>query len=514
MTSAPKKFLFTLLKLIAAAVVLIAAAYFTDCSFSQFWARRSHLTDIVFEMIPPDFSYLPKILAPLFATLQMSVTGTFLGAAFALILAPLCASNLGSPKSISFVLRILVQLLRSFPALILALMATFIFGLGTFAGTVAITIYTFAIMTRLTYEDIESTHMGPHQALCTMGASSARAYFRAVVPEISPSYLTNALYLLETNVRHSSILGYVGAGGLGLILNEKVSWLEFSKVGMILLTLFIAVCIIEVLSSFLTEIVRSERKIPRLALRLIILSVSALFVFCTLTLDPPDFSHTSLSLVANMFSGFIHPDLEFFFQTGSGGLFYLLLETLAISLVGTFIGALIAAPLSFLSTSRLVPMLFAVFFRALIAAIRSVPFLIYGLIFIRVSGPGAFTGVLTLAMCSVGLLSKRFTEAIESLDFRAYNALSDMGVPLLLRIRHTILVQLAPVFAGAVLYRFDVNIREASVLGLVGAGGIGAPLIFAMNHYAWPQAGSIFIGLVILVWIIDHLSSHLRKRLY
>ena len=213
MTSAPKKFLFTLLKLIAAAVVLIAAAYFTDCSFSQFWARRSHLTDIVFEMIPPDFSYLPKILAPLFATLQMSVTGTFLGAAFALILAPLCASNLGSPKSVSFVLRILVQLLRSFPALILALMATFIFGLGTFAGTVAITIYTFAIMTRLTYEDIESTHMGPHQALCAMGASSARAYFRAVVPEISPSYLTNALYLLETNVRHSSILGYVGAGG-------------------------------------------------------------------------------------------------------------------------------------------------------------------------------------------------------------------------------------------------------------------------------------------------------------
>lgn len=120
-------------------------------------------------------------------------------------------------------------------------------------------------MTRLTYEDIESTHMGPHQPLCAMGASSARAYFRAVVPEISPSYLTNALYLLETNVRHSSILGYVGAGGLGLILNEKVSWLEFSKVGMILLTLFIAVCIIEVLSSFLTEIVRSERKIPRLA---------------------------------------------------------------------------------------------------------------------------------------------------------------------------------------------------------------------------------------------------------
>ena len=77
-------------------------------------------------------------------------------------------------------------------------------------------------------------------------------------------------------------------------------------------------------------------------------------------------------------------------------------------------------------------------------AIRSVPFLIYGLIFIRVAGPGPFTGVLTLGVCSVGLLSKRFTEAIESLDFRAYHALESMGVPLLLRIRYAVLPQLLP----------------------------------------------------------------------
>lgn len=111
-------------------------------------------------------------------------------------------------------------------------------------------------------------------------------------------------------------------------------------------------------------------------------------------------------------------------------------------------------------------------------------------------------------------MSKRFTEAIDTLDFRAYGALACMGVPLLLRIRYAVIPQLAPVFASAVLYRFDVNIREASVLGLVGAGGIGAPLVFAMNHYAWQQAGAILLGLVILVFIIDRISLRLRKSLH
>ena len=111
----------------------------------------------------------------------------------------------------------------------------------------------------------------------------------------------------------------------------------------------------------------------------------------------------------------------------------------------------------------------------------------------------------------MGLLSKRFTEAIEALDFRAYHALEAMGVPLLLRIRYAVLPQLLPAFASAVLSRFDVNIREASVLGLVGAGGIGAPLIFAMNHYNWPEAGAIALGLILLVWVIDRLSAAVRR---
>ena len=127
-------------------------------------------------------------------------------------------------------------------------------------------------------------------------------------------------------------------------------------------------------------------------------------------------------------------------------------------------------------------------------------------------GPGSFTGVLTLAVCSVGLLCKRFTEAIDTLDFRAYHALEAMGTPKLSCVRHAALPQLVPQFFSAWLYRFDVNIREASALGLAGAGGIGALLILALNQYAWHDVSTLALGMIALSWLVDLVSAFCRRR--
>ena len=133
-------------------ILFFLAANFTDCDLVTFWKRRNHLTDLVVDMIPPDFSYIQKILLPLFYTIQMSVTERYLHC-HALLLSPFGAANLGFPAVIRRILRIVIQILRSFPALILALTATFLFGLGTLQVLFAITLYTFAIMAKLTYED-------------------------------------------------------------------------------------------------------------------------------------------------------------------------------------------------------------------------------------------------------------------------------------------------------------------------------------------------------------------------
>ena len=296
---------------------------YTQCDPVLFWKRRSHITDLLSGMFPMDFAYIPHILTPLFYTIQMSVTGTVIGSVLACILAPACAGSMDFPKWIRYVLRFLIQILRSFPALILALCATFLFGLGTFAGTFAITLYTFAIMTRLTYQDMEAASPLAYQALRTMGVSRFPAYIHGLFPEIAPSFFTNALYMLETNVRHSSILGYVGAGGIGLLLNEKISWLEYEKVGSILLVLFLAVFIIENLSRYLAALIRKECTLKKKYIKLLLFLLTALFIVCTITLSPPDFGRTSLQTMKNMFSGFLSPDWSFFFSTKKDGLFTL-----------------------------------------------------------------------------------------------------------------------------------------------------------------------------------------------
>lgn len=109
--------------------------------------------------------------------------------------------------------------------------------------------------------------------------------------------------------------------------------------------------------------------------------------------------------------------------------------------------------------------------------------------FIRVTGPGPFAGLLTMSLCSIGMISKMFIESIEDLDTKILESLDAAGCTMFQKIRYGILSQLFPDFMSTLIYRFDMNLRDATVLGLVGAGGIGAPLIFAMSAYKWNQDG-------------------------
>ena len=165
------------------------------------------------------------------------------------------------------------------------------------------------------------------------------------------------------------------------------------------------------------------------------------------------------------------------------------------------------------SASNLTPKPIAFIGRIIIMAVRTVPAFIYGLMFIRVTGPGAFAGLLTMSLCSVGMVSKMYIEAIEDLDVRVLESLDAAGCTTWQKIRYGILPQLMPNFASTAIYRFDINLRDATVLGLVGAGGIGAPLIFAMNSYRWSEAGAILAGLIVLVLAVEWLSTKIRIKL-
>mgnify|MGYP000248024756 CR=1 FL=1 len=134
-----------------------------------------------------------------------------------------------------------------------------------------------------------------------------------------------------------------------------------------------------------------------------------------------------LEVAKNILSGIFHPSPKLLFTLGTNGVPYLLLETFCIAFLGTIVGAVISLPLSFLSASNLVPRPIALIGRTIIAAIRTVPAFVYGLMFIRVTGPGPFAGLLTMSLCSIGMVSKMFIESIEDLDKRILESLDAAG---------------------------------------------------------------------------------------
>lgn len=240
--------------------------------------------------------------------------------------------------------------------------------------------------------------------------------------------------------------------------------------------------------------------------------VLALLIWSLTAMDFANIDKKGFEIAKSIVAGLLNPDLTLF-NFSKESVPYLLVETLAIAFLGTIIGALLSIPLAFLAASNLVPKPVSWIIRMLLIMIRTVPALVYGLMFIRVTGPGPFAGVLTVGLTSIGMLAKLFVDAIEELDVKVLESMTSIGCSTFEKIRYGIFPQLMAIFLSVTIYRFDINLRDAATLGLVGAGGIGAPLIFAMRSYKWEQVGSILIGLVVLVLIIELVSNIVRGRL-
>jgi phosphonate transport system permease protein len=210
---------------------------------------------------------------------------------------------------------------------------------------------------------------------------------------------------------------------------------------------------------------------------------------------------------------FIQPDLSYLFDLSVDGLPWALLETISIAIAGTFVSAILSLPFALLASENLVGPKVAAWGKTIITAIRTFPELILALLFISVVGPGASAGILALGVHSIGMLGKLFFEAIEAMDMGPKEALESCGGRPLEILFRAILPQISPELISFTLYRFEINMRAAATLGLVGAGGIGAPLIFAINGRQWPRAAIIILVLIVTVIIIDNLSAVIRKRL-
>ncbi len=192
--------------------------------------------------------------------------------------------------------------------------------------------------------------------------------------------------------------------------------------------------------------------------------------------------------------------------------FWSMLETIEMAFIGTVVGVAIALPLSMLAARNLNRKLVYVPIRALLAAARTFPSILWAILFVIMVGLGPFAGILAIIMYTIGFIAKLQYESIEAIDSDPVEAVSSIGVSKWQLIRHVVVPESAPHLLSQILYMFDYNVRQTSILGLVGAGGIGFYIINYIKFFEYGKAAVFMLVVLITVLLIDWASVKIRDK--
>lgn len=240
-----------------------------------------------------------------------------------------------------------------------------------------------------------------------------------------------------------------------------------------------------------------------------------LFLLFAMDLDYSGLSTFSLAMGRDVLKGLSQPDWSFFYDGSGEDLFSLLLLTIGIACLGTMIATVLAIPITLLSAANLwsaTPWV-AKIGKFICNVLRAFPELVYAIIFVKVVGPGPFAGVMAIGVHQIGMLGKLFTEEMEAMDERLTEEMQAVGANFWQTMFFVRVPYLMPIYSSFALNHFEIAVRSAATLGLVGAGGIGAPLIFAIQTRTWSKVSIILIGVVITVFALDQITGIIRKKL-
>jgi phosphonate transport system permease protein len=212
--------------------------------------------------------------------------------------------------------------------------------------------------------------------------------------------------------------------------------------------------------------------------------------------------------MAEFAAGFAHPDFGHFARYLSDmGL------TLAIALWGTVFAVLIGAPLSLLCANNVSPPWIVLPFRLLADILRSINEIVFAMLFTVAVGLGPIAGLLAVSVNTAGIIAKLYSESVEAIDPRPVEGVRAVGATRLQEILFGVLPQVAPLWTSLALYRFESNVRAATVLGIVGAGGIGQTLYEDIRGFRYEETAAVVLIVIVAVWVTDRVSSFVRTRM-
>ncbi|MCO6540946.1 MAG: phosphonate ABC transporter, permease protein PhnE [Lactobacillus sp.] len=234
-------------------ILLIGSAKVCGINWSSLNQNFSQFFDLFKKMAHPQWSYVTVVIQPIIETIKMALIGTTLGSIIALPICVFAARNIVTNKIVTTSIRFLLNIIRTLPDLMLAALFVAIVGIGPLAGILTLAIFSFGMVSKLFYEAIETIDSGPLEALQAVGANKIQIIVFAVLPQVINNFVSYFLYTLEINVRASTVLGYLGAGGIGVYLQRSLDSFNYQQTAVIILAILVVVLIIDGLSNYLRE---------------------------------------------------------------------------------------------------------------------------------------------------------------------------------------------------------------------------------------------------------------------
>ncbi|WP_332694388.1 phosphonate ABC transporter, permease protein PhnE [Bosea sp. (in: a-proteobacteria)] len=505
------------------------AAQILDIRWERFVQGLDNGARFLGRMLPPNTAAdkMQLLLDGMLESLQIAIIATGAGVLLALPLGLFAARNL-MPLPVTILARGVIALCRTFHPVIVAILFVKAVGFGALAGILALIVATLGFIAKLIAEAIEEMSMKPIEALRAAGAPFLSVVVMGVVPQVLPRFIGFAAYQLDSNLRNSALVGLVGGGGIGATLFTAFQRFDYDFVLTIIIAIIAAVMAGELLSAFMRRIYQDEAPTGEVkrgpsglvwhrfttterTLRLAFWAIAALALgwsFQTIEIIP-EFLYDAPQQTADLFARMWPIDWSYFQSTVQAAL----VETLHTATLGTILAILLATPVALMCARNVSPSPWVnTLGRFILVATRSVHTLVWALLFVAVFGPGALAGVMAVAVHSIGFTGKFLAEAIEEAKPGPIEALRAAGAP-----RRAVLLkgfwpQVKPAFLAVSLFRWDINVRESAVLGLVGAGGLGVALQASMDNLYWDQVGLVLVVIFVVVVLTELVTSVIRAR--
>ena len=519
-----------------------------------FWTERQDIFNLLNRMWPPRIDEPRLVWEAALDTFLMAFAGTALGIALAIPIAFMSASNVTRNPVIRGVARAFIVVTRALPELILALIFVRVYSIGVLPGVLALGLHSIGMLGKLFSDSIEQIDPGPRDGVIATGAGRFQEITTGILPQVIPSFIAISLYRLDINFRASTLLGLVGAGGIGLQIRAHQGSLDYEQLLGVTLVIIVLIAIVEIISSKVRAVILghddAKAKGGFIRSRFSAHKVDAAqfkpapgspldVAFDRTTLRPPwnreriimwAFSGTCLAMLVLAFTipdmSFIElvaglPDIpQTFNRLIPRNLDWwddrwgeLLVETVQMGFAATGLSLILAIPTALLAARNVAPARWVYnVSRSFILGVPALPDLIVAVIFVAALGHGPEPGVLALTIGLYGFSTKLFADSIEEVKEGPRDGVRATGASGVQETVTSVLPQAMPAIVGHSLYVLDVSLRASTVLGIVGAGGIGFPLVQGTRLFQFDLVGGLLICVFVLVYAIELLSTWVRKQ--